>query len=229
MKKTIYFHKLAILLSLFFSNEPIVAKHIAQKTCIVVGIYDGDTLTCLHNRTQLKVRLQYIDAPEFAQPFGNKAKQSLTQLAFKKEVELEITGYDKYQRLLAVVYDQRGENLNLIQVQRGMAWAYRQTQPVYLQAQQLAQQQRIGLWQDKNPINPADWRASKRSDEHSFWQGFSPKAPLATIDCNVRKSCNDLPDYDTAKRYFKQCRWRELDGNNDGIPCNKLYRKAQRQ
>nr|WP_237052328.1 excalibur calcium-binding domain-containing protein [Mannheimia granulomatis] len=30
-----------------------------------------------------------------------------------------------------------------------------------------------------------------------------------------------------AQHYFYQCGWKELDGNNDGIPCNKLYRQAQ--
>lgn len=208
---------------------PLTATQARQLQCKVVGINDGDTLICLHNRTQLKVRLQYIDAPEFAQPFGNKAKQSLAQLAFKKEVELEITGYDKYQRLLAVVYDQTGENLNLIQVQRGMAWAYRQTQPIYEQAQQQAQMQRIGLWQDKNPINPADWRASKRLDPNENLQNSPANSPLVTINCQVKLSCNRIANYEMAQRYFKQCGWKELDGNNDGIPCNKLYRKAQRQ
>lgn len=219
------------IFTIFFSLciLPLTELQARQLQCKVVGISDGDTLTCLYNRNQLKVRLQHIDAPESAQAFGNKAKQSLAKLAFKKEVILNISGYDKYQRLLAVVYDLNGNNINLAQVQQGMAWAYRQTQPIYLQAQQQAQMQRIGLWQDKNPINPADWRVNKRLDPNENLQNSPTNSPLVSINCQVKLSCNKIANYEMAQRYFKQCGWKELDGNNDGIPCNKLYRKAQRQ
>ncbi|AUI66222.1 MULTISPECIES: thermonuclease family protein [Glaesserella] len=220
-----------ILLSLLFVflSFSLNAAPLRHLQCKVIGISDGDTLTCLYNRTQLKVRLQHIDAPESAQAFGNKAKQSLAVLAFKKNITLEISGYDKYQRLLAVAYDLQGNNINLRQVQQGMAWAYRQTQPIYEQAQAIAKQQHIGLWQDKHPINPADWRAIKRSDSDKNLQNFPQNRPLVTMNCNVKLSCNKIADYETAKRYFQQCGWKELDGNNDGIPCNKLYRKEQKR
>ena len=40
----------------------------------VVGVADGDTITVLENRTQHKIRLYGIDAPEGGQDFGNRAK-----------------------------------------------------------------------------------------------------------------------------------------------------------
>lgn len=198
-----------------------------QIQCKVVGISDGDTLTCLYRKTPLKIRLLYIDAPESAQPFGNKAKQVLSALAFKKEVTLHISGTDKYQRLLAVAFD-GNRNINLALVEQGMAWAYRQTQPLYQQAQTLAEQRKQGLWQDRYPIEPAQWRADKRSESSPILQKNEPIAPLDRL-CHVKKSCNQIADYATAQRYFRQCGWKGLDGNNDGIPCNKLYRKAQQR
>ncbi len=39
----------------------------------VVSVADGDTITVLVGRDQVKVRLVEIDAPEKAQAFGNKA------------------------------------------------------------------------------------------------------------------------------------------------------------
>lgn len=207
--------------------------HAIEQTisCKVVGITDGDTFTCLHHRSPLKIRLQYIDAPELGQPFGQKAKQVLSQLAFKKQVQLQISGNDLYQRQLGVVWD-GSRNLNLALVEQGMAWAYRQTKQEYQQAEQIARQKQLGLWADKNPIEPAEWRAAKRPNQTENLQTTRPTAPLAKnsgVDCSVKKYCSQFKDYATALRHFQQCGWQELDGNNDGIPCNRLYRKAQQR
>nr|WP_078237317.1 thermonuclease family protein [Haemophilus paracuniculus] len=198
-----------------------------ELSCKVVGISDGDTLTCLKDKAQIKVRLVHIDAPELAQPFGQRAKQALASLAFKKQVTLAVTGYDKYQRMLAVVYES-GDNLNLKLVEQGMAWAYRQTQPIYQQAQANAQAQRVGLWRDPNPVDPAEWRKLKR-DQMENRQVTNTQPTSANLNCQVKRSCRQMADYEQAVRYFKICGWQELDGNGDGIPCNKLYRKAQQR
>ena len=70
----------------------------------VVAIQDGDTLTVLVDRRQLKVRLANIDAPESRQPFGTRSKQSLSDVCFKKEARLETNGQDRYGRTIATVY-----------------------------------------------------------------------------------------------------------------------------
>jgi endonuclease YncB( thermonuclease family) len=45
-------------------------------TGTVVGVADGDTITVLDaNRVQHKIRLGGIDAPEKAQPFGQRSKE----------------------------------------------------------------------------------------------------------------------------------------------------------
>ncbi len=43
-----------------------------------------------------------------------------------------------------------------------MAWAYT-TKREYIEAQDQAQQAKIGLWQDKFPINPSQWRKTHTS------------------------------------------------------------------
>lgn len=134
-------------------------------SCYVVRISDGDTLTCaLKNSKKLTVRLVGIDAPEKAQPFGNKSRQLLVNLAHKRDVVLEIQGYDRYKRVLATVYNKENQNVNLIMVKKGMAWAYQRNKKnsPYWMAEQQARRKRIGLWKDPNPILPADWRKAHR-------------------------------------------------------------------
>lgn len=63
------FHLLILLLFAAQPAETLVGK--------VVGVTDGDTITLLVDKTQVKIRLAGIDAPESKQPFGTKAKQAL--------------------------------------------------------------------------------------------------------------------------------------------------------
>ena len=65
----------------------------------VVGVADGDTVTVLSkNNDQIRIRLYGIDAPESAQAFGAKAKQSLANMVFGKVVRVEEKDRDRYRR-----------------------------------------------------------------------------------------------------------------------------------
>ena len=142
-----------------------IALQARMADCFVVGISDGDTFTCLTaNLKTIKVRLAEIDAPEKAQPFGKKSRQMLGSLIHKRHVTLDIQGGERYQRTLATVYDKQGQNINLIMVQQGMAWAYRQYlhDVAYLQAEQTAREHRRGLWRDRSPVEPHLWRQQRR-------------------------------------------------------------------
>lgn len=188
----------------------------------------------MKERTQIKVRLLHIDAPESSQPFGNKAKQALSNLAFKKQVTLQSIGYDKYGRVLAVVYD-RNVNINLKLVEQGIAWAYRQTQLIYEQTQEQARSRRIGLWNDTRPIEPTEWRKTKgigyqRSNDSNVVQTYKPEyfGVMSGVDCSQKLTCKDFRHYTEAERYFRQCNAKRLDGDGDNIPCNSLYNKMRK-
>ena len=130
----------------------------------VIKIADGDTLTLLTpSNQQVKIRLAGVDTPERKQPFGNKAKQALSNLAFQKQALVEIAAKDRYGRTIGVVFVD-GLNVNAELVKQGMAWVYRK----YTDDKRLytleseAKQAKRGLWLDENPIPPWEWRRGRR-------------------------------------------------------------------
>ena len=113
----------------------------------VVNVADGDTITVLRDRTLVKVRLLEIDAPEKAQAFGNKSKESLSEMCFDKAAELADKGKDRYGRTLARVTCD-GVDANAEQFRRGMAWVYDRyvTDKTLDAVQEEAKADRQGLW-----------------------------------------------------------------------------------
>ncbi len=155
---------LLTILALFFSFTAW-----ADFTGNVVGVADGDTITVLDaDKVQHKVRLTGIDAPEKKQPFGNRAKQSLSDMVFNKTVTVETDKRDRYGRELGKVLA-GGKDVNLEQVRTGFAWhykAYERTQPVadrqaYADAENEAKAAKRGLWVDADPTPPWEWRHRK--------------------------------------------------------------------
>ena len=66
-----------------------------------------------------------IDAPERAQPFGNRSKIALANNIAGKTVEVECNKKDRYQRIIGKV-TYMGYDINLRQIELGMAWHYKQ-------------------------------------------------------------------------------------------------------
>ena len=126
----------------------------------VVSIHDGDTLTVLVDRRQVKVRLTEIDAPEKKQPFGNRSKQSLADLCYNKSATFETKGEDRFGRTLARVAC-AGVDVNAEQVHRGMAWVFDRYAPKGSPLYKLEQDARLdrrGLWADDAAVPPWEWR-----------------------------------------------------------------------
>ena len=123
----------------------------------VVSIHDGDTITVLQDKQQLKVRLYGIDAPELKQPYGKKSKQFLANLIADEVVEVEENGKDRYKRTIGTIY-LNSADINAQMVENGYAWAYRKFSKKYTPQESKAKSQKLGLWRDKEPIPPWEWR-----------------------------------------------------------------------
>lgn len=123
----------------------------------VVKISDGDTITILQNKTQIKVRLFGIDAPELKQPYGKKSKQFLASLIAGQVVEVEPRGKDRYKRTLGIIH-YKGQDINAQMVLNGYAWAYVKYSRIYVDQEKTARENKRGLWQSSDPTPPWEWR-----------------------------------------------------------------------
>lgn len=163
------------ILNLIFCFTLVISINIAHAATItgrVVAVADGDTITVLDNtNTQHKIRLAGIDAPEKKQAFGNVSKKSLSDLVYGKQVEVDWQKQDRYGRTVGKVVI-NGVDANLEQIKRGMAWFYSKYQNElimddrlsYLHAHESAQAAREGLWVDKEPMAPWDFRKAQRAN-----------------------------------------------------------------
>ena len=135
----------------------------------VIGVSDGDTITVLdENKQQFKIRLMGIDAPEKAQPFGNRSKASLSDLVYLKDVDVTWLKHDRYGRIVGQV-SVDGVDVCLEQIKRGFAWHYKQYQReqaegdrnLYSASETVARNDKVGLWLDPLPIEPSIFRHQK--------------------------------------------------------------------
>lgn len=126
---------------------------------LVIGISDGDTLTVVHDQQQVKIRLAEIDAPEKAQPFGARSRQSLADLCFQAKAEIKPEKRDRYGRTVARVTC-NGKDASTAQIAAGMAWVYTKysTDPTLPTLEAEARTAQRGLWADPSPVPPWDWR-----------------------------------------------------------------------
>lgn len=135
----------------------------------VVGVSDGDTITVLDDMNRRHViRLMGIDAPEKKQAFGQKAKQSLSELVFDKDVSITWFKKDRYGRTVGKVLV-KDIDVCLEQIRRGLAWHYKQYEREqsiedrtrYAEAERSARVARVGLWIDEHPTEPSKFRRMK--------------------------------------------------------------------
>ena len=135
----------------------------AQSFEATVGtVINGDTLVVNKTGRQMTVKLFGIAAPLLSQSYGQQAKEFLAQSVLNKKVTIEPKGQDK-DAMSAVVsgfINMRKETINEYMVKLGLAWAdTRNNSNLYVQKQQLAQNKRLGLWADPNPMSPWEYQS----------------------------------------------------------------------
>jgi YD repeat-containing protein len=161
------------------AERPVDSSERKQFSGRVRSVSDGDTIVVEdHDSQRNKVRLFGIDAPErggrdrYGQPFAQKARRNLSELVYRRTVQVEWHTYDGYGRMIARVWLD-GIDVGLQQVCSGYAWVFRrfadQLTPAerksYQDCEQVARKERRGLWRERNPVPPWEWRHSEWTRE----------------------------------------------------------------
>mgnify|MGYP001472645986 CR=1 FL=1 len=129
-------------------------------------IVDGDTI----HLGKIKYRLYGIDAPETKQKCTRKNKdyscgvEATRFLKFlikdDKGVYCKKKDIDKYKRIVAVCY-YNNQNLNKLMVRNGWAIAYRRYSKDYIDDENYARENKLGIWEGKF-VKPSKWRKENR-------------------------------------------------------------------
>ena len=146
------------MIILLISSFQALAKEISG----IPIITDGDTIKIFNK----KIRLYGIDAPEIKQiciknsqeySCGKEASNALFKKIGGKSVVCKVQHkLDRYKRYLGVCFI--GEiNLNKWLVRNGYALAYRRYSTDYIEDENYAKNNRIGLWSGSF-IHPEKWR-----------------------------------------------------------------------
>lgn len=116
------------------------------------------------SKTQHKIRLDAIDAPELGQPVGQASKKALSEKVFGKDVVVVAKTRDRYGRTVGhVLID--GRDVNLEMLAEGVAWHYKKydRNARLARAEEDARAARAGLWADGNPVPPWDFRKERHA------------------------------------------------------------------
>ena len=155
----------------------------------VTSVHDGDTITLSSGGAVYHIRLDSIDAPELAQPYGNASQSTLARAVLGKPVKVAYTKTDQYDRIVGAVFTDSCQYVNLNQVSTGMAWFYKAYQceisaavrAQFSQAQGSASAADLGLWAQVDPEAP--W---------FFRNGNEPVTPVCQSDAALSAASTAL-------------------------------------
>jgi micrococcal nuclease len=182
----------------------------------VVGVADGDTVTVLRDeKTPVKIRLQAVDCPEKAQPFGQKAKQFTSEMVFGKVVTVKVATRDRHGGTFAWV-SVGGKNLNEELLRSGLAWHDKHHARTEKQAklELEARAAKRGLWADARPTPPWEWRHGKKG------------ATAAGLDFGEGASIGTAESYVCVKDCVRRNRPRAVSPHVIEADCRRSCQKA---
>ncbi|MBL7648327.1 MAG: thermonuclease family protein [Candidatus Hydrogenedentes bacterium] len=185
-----------------FATETIEGK--------VVSVADGDTITVLQGKEQIKVRLHGVDAPEKAQDFGTASRNFTSDLCFGKEVTVDVKDTDRYGRKVGIVTVPDGRVLNQELIKAGLAhWyeAYARNDSLLKGLQDEAKSAKRGVWSRPDTVAPWDFRKEKREPSAVAPSKPSPAPRTSKVPAKTDRKVNEVFITETGSKYHRgSCR-----------------------
>ncbi|MCY0977136.1 thermonuclease family protein [Chryseobacterium wangxinyae] len=103
-----------------------------------------------------------MDCPESGQSFGKHAKQFTSSQVFGKNIEFYEINKDRYGRTIAKIFYDNNKYLSEEIIKAGYGWwYYKYSKNNDLEKyQNIAKEQKLGIWSEENAIAPWDYRIS---------------------------------------------------------------------
>ncbi len=178
----------------------------------VTKVKDGDSLVLrTPDNATVQIRLAEIDTPEKGEPYADTARQALSRMVRDRDIAVRLFDVDKYDRIVGRVF-LNDTDVNAELVRMGLAAVYcrfSEDQRLYdLEAE--ARADRRGLWGGDRLPRGACRKAADRPAPQTLPEG-----------CGDKRSCRDMASCDEAKFYLNQCGLTAMDGDGDGLPCER--------
>jgi endonuclease YncB( thermonuclease family) len=217
----------------------------------VVRVTDGDSLWLEPSPPgpPLQLRLQDIDAPEICQPWGPEAQRALQELVLHKAVSVRVSGRDTHGRTLGTLYLDT-TNVNRLLVQEGHAWSnrFKYDRGPYVADERMAKALSRGFNASPGAVMPRDFRRehgpchSADVVQAAAATAAPPAAPLpapaqaalpspgsaAAYRCDGRTQCSQMRSCAEATWFLQHCPGVQMDGNHDGVPCERQWCRPPR-
>ena len=147
----------------------------ATKIGTIVHIVDGDTVYLQVNDRVMLLRLSGVDAPDLGQPKYEDALEFLKQSLLDKKVTIHYSTYGIWDQtgVPLVTISDGDADVGLKLIENGMAW-YNEAHQFYLSKATTdlykgkcneAKDKKAGLWVERSPEKPWEYRARIRKEE----------------------------------------------------------------
>lgn len=153
-------------------------------------IFDGDSFLVRpaggDKSKDVNVRLQDIDAPEKAQPYGNSARVALVGIIGDRDVFVDVIEKDRYGRKIVRIY-REPDRLDVIKalVRDGHVWVYRRKlhDASLIKLEDAARAARRGIWAlpEDDRMPPWQYRYLQRKGKKVS------SVPASLFDANERR------------------------------------------
>jgi endonuclease YncB( thermonuclease family) len=157
-----FLRKYLILIIFFFIDVSFADQYTAK----VIRVIDGDTIWVKSDNKHIKIRLSYIDAPELKQIYGIRSRDFLINLVLEKNVQINTSKKDRYNRHLGEVYvhnEKESIFVNAKMIKSGNAWVYKiyRNNEYLINLENFARSNNKGLWSQKYILEPWKYRENR--------------------------------------------------------------------